>query len=92
MNKERFQNIKSIRLVAIALSVILIVSGFKVIQDNSVTIEKREIKNGVALYASNSNYYPVTIELDAELTNMTSSESNPLITVLNGRSKEKLLK
>ncbi|OAN64615.1 hypothetical protein A8B79_00265 [Balneola sp. EhC07] len=90
MNKERFQNIKSIRLVAIALSVILIVSGFKVIQDNSVTIEKREIKNGVALYASNSNYYPVTIELDAELTNMTSSESNPLITVLNGRSKEKI--
>lgn len=90
MNKERFQNIKTIRLVAIALSVILIVSGFKVIQDNSVTIEKREIKNGVALYASNSNYYPVTIELDAELTNMTSSESNPIIKVLNGRSKEKI--
>ena len=78
MNKERFQNIKKVSFVLITLSLLIVVSGFEVVQENSVTIEKREIKNGVALYASNSNYYPVTIELDADLTNMTSSENNPL--------------
>ncbi len=90
MNKERFQNFKRMRLVAVALTVVVFVSGFKLVQENSVTIDKREIKNGVALYASNSNYYPVTIELEADLTNMTSSENNPLVTVLKGRSEEKI--
>jgi murein DD-endopeptidase MepM/ murein hydrolase activator NlpD len=90
MNKERFQNFKRMRLVAVALTVVVVISGFKLMQENSVTIDKREIKNGVALYASNSNYYPVTIELEADLTNMTSSENNPLVTVLKGRSEEKI--
>ncbi len=90
MNKERFQNFKRMRLVAVALTVVVVVSGFKLMQENSVTIDKREIKNGVALYASNTNYYPVTIELEADLTNMTSSENNPLVTVLKGRSEEKI--
>ncbi len=90
MNKERFQNFKRMRLVVVALTVVVVVSGFKLMQENSVTIDKREIKNGVALYASNTNYYPVTIELEADLTNMTSSENNPLVTVLKGRSEEKI--
>ncbi|MEQ9278328.1 MAG: M23 family metallopeptidase [Balneola sp.] len=90
MNKERFQNFKRMRLVAVALTVVVFVSGFKLMQENSVTIDKREIKNGVALYGSNSNYYPVTIELEADLTNMTSSENNPLVTVLKGRSEKKI--
>jgi murein DD-endopeptidase MepM/ murein hydrolase activator NlpD len=90
MNKERFQNFKRMRMVAVALTVVVVISGFKLMQENSVTIDKREIKNGVALYASNTNYYPVTIELEADLTNMTSSENNPLVTVLKGRSEEKI--
>lgn len=91
MNKERFQNIKKVSFGLITLSLLIVVSGFEVVQENSVTIEKREIKNGVALYASNSNYYPVTIELDADLTNMTSSERNPFTIVLKGRSEKKVI-
>tara|TARA_R100001509_G_scaffold64187_2_gene35334 strand:+ start:30972 stop:31820 length:849 start_codon:yes stop_codon:yes gene_type:complete len=91
MNKERFNNIKGVSAVTLCLLFILMLSGFKAVQENSVTIEQVQKEHGVVLVGINSNYYPVTIELDLKLKNMISSEKNPLTTVIPGKSKLELL-
>ncbi|MFY0697932.1 MAG: M23 family metallopeptidase [Balneola sp.] len=86
MNKERFQNnrVASIRPLWIIL---LIFSGFTPIQYNSVTIKEVDKENGVVLIGINSNQYPVTIELDLKLKNMSSSKNNPIIKVVPAKSE-----
>ena len=91
MNKERFNNIKRVSFSALYLVFILMVSGFNVVQDNSVIIEQVEKEHGVALVGVNSNHYPVTVELDLKLKNMISTKKNPLTTVIPARSKLELL-
>lgn len=68
----------------------LLVPSFMVAQENSVTVFSVEKKEGIELYGKNTNYYPVTIELDLDLTNMSSSNKNPVIAIIEGRSEVKL--
>tara|TARA_R110002124_G_scaffold120157_2_gene278021 strand:+ start:7717 stop:8526 length:810 start_codon:yes stop_codon:yes gene_type:complete len=64
--------------------------GFQGSQENSVNIYRVEIENGFELYGRNTNYFPVTVELDLDLTNMTSSKGNPIVTTIDGKSEIKL--
>ncbi len=59
-------------------------------QEQTVEVYRVEKDGVVELHARNKNIYPVTIELDAELNNMSSSKRLPLSDVINGRS-EKLI-
>ncbi len=90
-NKERFEEMKRMLLTGYLLVSVVVVTGFISIQDDTVLISKEEIENGVVLFGENKNFFPITIELDADLTNMNSSEKNPLITVIQGKSKIKLV-
>ena len=64
--------------------------GAHIPKENSVTVFSVEKKEGIELYGKNINYYPVTIELDLNLTNMSSSNKNPIVAIIDGRSEIKL--
>jgi hypothetical protein len=73
--------------------IILILSlslGYQQNQEKSVTVYNVESENGIELHGKNTNYYPVTIELEMNLTNMASSKGNPVVAVIEGRSEVKL--
>lgn len=74
-------------LIILILSLLL---GYQGNQEKSVTVYNVESENGIELHGKNSNYFPVTIELDMSLTNMTSSKGNPVVAVIEGRSEVKL--
>jgi murein DD-endopeptidase MepM/ murein hydrolase activator NlpD len=59
-------------------------------KENSVTVFSIEKEEGIELYGKNINYYPVTIELDLNLTNMSSSNKNPVVAIIDGKSEIKL--
>jgi murein DD-endopeptidase MepM/ murein hydrolase activator NlpD len=74
----------------ILIASILILWSFQSEIDDSVTIYRTEIENGFQLHGKNTNYFPVTMELDLDLTNMSSSKGDPVVTILQGRSEVKL--
>lgn len=59
-------------------------------QEGTVVIHQQDIKNGVALYGKNNNLYPVTLEIDFDLTNLISTKGDPIITTISGKSQVKL--
>jgi len=74
--------------------ILILITSFMLVsaraQEGSVVINKKEIKNGVSLYGENRNNYPVTIELDLDLENMSSSEKDPVTAVVPAKSEIKL--
>lgn len=76
------------KILVILVSVFF--SGFLSAQDKSVEIYRVEKDGVVELHGKNTNYSPVTIELDMDLTNMKSSQRNPITVVVEGRSEIKI--
>jgi len=64
--------------------------GFQGVQEKSVTVYSLEKEEGIELYGKNTNFYPVTIDLDLNLQNMSSSKGDPIVTIIGGRSEVKL--
>lgn len=76
------------KILAILITTLL--SSFLNAQDKSVEVFRVEKEGAIELYGKNSNYFPVTVELDLDLTNMKSSQSNPLTVIIEGKSEVKL--
>lgn len=57
-------------------------------QEQTVEVYRVERNGVVELHARNKNIYPVTIELDSELNNMSSSKKLPLSDVIKGKSEK----
>lgn len=74
----------------VVVLIYLLLPSFIITQEKSVTVFSVEKKEGIELYGKNTNYYPVTIELDLDLTNMSSSSRNPVIAIIEGKSEIKL--
>lgn len=75
--------------ILLALFISLFV-GFQSSQEETVNIYRVEIENGFEIYGKNTNYFPVTVELDFDLSNMTSSKGDPIVTTIDGKSEIKL--
>ena len=90
INKERFHRNE---IKVISGCVLLLASLFTLTadaQEGTVVIHQQDIKNGVALYGKNNNVYPVTLEVNFDVSNLNSTKGNPIIIVISGESQVKL--
>jgi murein DD-endopeptidase MepM/ murein hydrolase activator NlpD len=70
--------------------IFLIASFFEIQQSQSVLVYHEEAQNGAVVIAKNSNYFPVTLNIKMDLTNVSSSRRNPITIVLPGRSQSQV--
>lgn len=60
-------------------------------EEQTVDVYNVEIEGGIEVYAKNSNVFPVTLELNIELENLSSSKRLPIILALDPKSDVKII-
>lgn len=73
------------KLIWVTIGLLFMGSGR---QEQTVEVYRVEKDGVVELHARNKNIYPVTIELNSELNNMSSSKKLPLYDVIKGNSEK----